>query len=130
MQSSIFRQKELYNKRMKNWFDTTAKKNVGVLGEPESSSCFSKERAQEQENHKTEKTRRDFYLSEHHIKFGALQFKWEANGGESVQGRTRKIKNPENVTQRKYGFSLEGLRSHITILMSDCIRLKGRYEEK
>lgn len=99
-------------------------------GLDESSSCFSKEGAQEQENCKTKKTPTDFYLSEHYIQFGVLQSKWDVNGGESVQGRTSKIKNPENVTQRKYAFSLEGLRSHITIPMFDFIHLKGRYEEK
>lgn len=83
-------------------------------------------------NRKTarQKNPTDFYLSEHYIQFGALQLKRDANGSESVQGRTRKIKNPENVIQKKYGFSLEGLRSHITIPTLGFIHLKGRYKEK
>jgi len=87
---------------------------------------------QEHRNRKTARPKHptDLSSSEHYVQFGALQFKWDANGGESVHRRTRKIKNPENMTQRKHGFSLEGLRSHITIPMLDFIHFKGRYEEK
>lgn len=57
---------------------------------------------------------------------GHLQFKWEC---ESVQERTRKIKNPANVTQRNCGFSLEGPRRHRTTLVGDFVYLTDRYEE-
>lgn len=48
---------------------------------------------------------------------------------ESGQKRTRKIKNPSNVTQRNCGFSLEGLRRHRTPLVEEFVYLKDRYEE-
>lgn len=93
------------------------------------SSCFSKEGAQEEENWKT-KTSAGFYICAHHLWFGALQLQRDANSGESVEGRTGKIKTPENVTRRKHSLSLEGLRSHKSLLMLDVMYLKGRYEEK
>lgn len=105
------------------------KRDLQALAQREPSSYFSKEGAQEEGNWKT-KNPASFYACAHHLWFGALKLQWSANGGESVGGRTGKINTPENVTQRKYSLSLEGLRSHRSILVLDVMCLKGRYEEK